>query len=58
MVVPATAVYNFLAKPSRLEAHSTLLACWSAVYTTALITILIKLRVRPSCCISCAEHVA
>ena len=48
-LVPAAAfaLHNFLVKPSRLEAHNTLLACWSAVFATALVTNLVKLGVRP-----------
>ena len=51
-MVPALsfALYNFVTKPSRLEAHNTLLACWSAVFATALATNLIKLGVRRRCC--------
>ena len=51
-LVPAAAfaLHNFLVKPSRLEAHNTLLACWSAVFATALVTNLIKLGVRLRCC--------
>ena len=51
-LIPAAAfaLHNFLVKPSRLEAHNTLLACWSAVFATALVTNLIKLGVRSRCC--------
>lgn len=45
----AFALHNFLVKPTRLEAHNTLLACWSAVFATALATNLIKLGVRLRC---------
>ena len=51
-MVPAAAfaVHNFVTKPTRLEAHNTLLACWSAVFATALATNLIKLGVSGRCC--------
>lgn len=45
------AAYYIIMRPSRLEFHNTVLACWHAVIVTAVITNLVKLgvgRPRPS----------
>ena len=42
-------LYFVVMRPSRLELHNTILACWNAVIVTAVITNLVKLGVRISC---------